>query len=52
MLAIECRNQFAGIEIDKQDHLDFGKPKSLFGGWMCSSQINRMGRSSKNRRSS
>jgi len=49
MLTIKCRNQLADIEIGKRNHLNFGKPKSLFGGWMQSPQINRMNRSSKYR---
>jgi hypothetical protein len=49
MLTVKCRNHLAGIEIGKRNHLNFGKPKSLFGGWMHRSQINRMNRSSKDR---
>ena len=49
MLTIKCRNHLAGIEIGKRNHLKFGEPKSIFGGWMHSPQINRMNRSSKDR---
>lgn len=49
MLTINCCNHLAGVEIGKRDHLNFGKPKSLFGGWMHSPQINWMNRSSEDR---